>query len=91
MFGGRKVVTYKRVAKSDSADSADRRRGSRLRTRACETLVWGFPPLYSCRNTPMAARTYDFDLDPFQKEAIACVERDESVLVCAHTSAGKTV
>ena len=37
------------------------------------------------------ARTYKFELDPFQKAAVACIERDESVLVSAHTSAGKTV
>ena len=37
------------------------------------------------------AKTYKFELDPFQKAAVACIERDESVLVSAHTSAGKTV
>ncbi len=37
------------------------------------------------------AKTYPFELDPFQRRAIACLERDESVLVSAHTSAGKTV
>jgi ATP-dependent RNA helicase DOB1 len=37
------------------------------------------------------AKTYPFPLDPFQKTAIECVDRDESVLVAAHTSAGKTV
>ena len=37
------------------------------------------------------AKSYPFELDPFQSEAIACVEREESVLVAAHTSAGKTV
>jgi phosphoglycerate dehydrogenase-like enzyme len=30
-------------------------------------------------------------LDSFQSTAIACLERRESVLVAAHTSAGKTV
>ncbi|CAG8799042.1 10038_t:CDS:1, partial [Racocetra fulgida] len=35
--------------------------------------------------------TYPFTLDPFQEKAIACIERLESVLVSAHTSAGKTV
>ena len=33
---------------------------------------------------------YPFVLDPFQKEAINCVENEQSVLVSAHTSAGKT-
>ncbi|EEC05429.1 helicase, putative, partial [Ixodes scapularis] len=34
---------------------------------------------------------YPFILDPFQKEAILCLENNQSVLVSAHTSAGKTV
>ncbi|EFN51423.1 hypothetical protein CHLNCDRAFT_28067, partial [Chlorella variabilis] len=37
------------------------------------------------------AKQYPFVLDPFQTAAIACIERRESVLVAAHTSAGKTV
>ncbi|KAI7838418.1 hypothetical protein COHA_007790 [Chlorella ohadii] len=37
------------------------------------------------------AKEYPFTLDPFQATAIACIERRESVLVAAHTSAGKTV
>ena len=37
------------------------------------------------------ARTFPFELDPFQRAAVACIEREESVLVSAHTSAGKTV
>ena len=37
------------------------------------------------------AKEYPFALDPFQLSAIACIERNESVLVAAHTSAGKTV
>lgn len=38
-----------------------------------------------------AARSYPFTLDPFQRASIQCLEREESVLVAAHTSAGKTV
>ncbi|KNC96224.1 ATP-dependent RNA helicase MTR4 [Spizellomyces punctatus DAOM BR117] len=37
------------------------------------------------------ARTYPFTLDPFQRTAIYSIQRNESVLVSAHTSAGKTV
>ncbi|EFJ40622.1 hypothetical protein VOLCADRAFT_121704 [Volvox carteri f. nagariensis] len=37
------------------------------------------------------AKEYPFVLDPFQETSIACLERHESVLVSAHTSAGKTV
>lgn len=37
------------------------------------------------------ARKYPFTLDPFQAVSVASIERNESVLVSAHTSAGKTV
>ena len=37
------------------------------------------------------ARTWPFTLDSFQKVSIVAIERGESVLVSAHTSAGKTV
>ncbi|KAK4432727.1 DExH-box ATP-dependent RNA helicase DExH10 [Sesamum alatum] len=36
------------------------------------------------------AKTYPFKLDPFQEISVACLERNESILVSAHTSAGKT-
>ncbi|XP_057955218.1 DExH-box ATP-dependent RNA helicase DExH10 isoform X2 [Malania oleifera] len=36
------------------------------------------------------AKSYPFNLDPFQQVSVACLERNESVLVSAHTSAGKT-
>ncbi|VDD83759.1 unnamed protein product [Mesocestoides corti] len=37
------------------------------------------------------ARTYPFTLDPFQQQAILCIDNNQSVMVSAHTSAGKTV
>ncbi|KAI6202635.1 DNA RNA helicase and DSH domain containing protein [Aphelenchoides fujianensis] len=37
------------------------------------------------------AKTYPFTLDRFQSQAIACIDQSQSVLVSAHTSAGKTV
>ena len=37
------------------------------------------------------AKEYAFTLDPFQATAANCLERRDSVLVAAHTSAGKTV
>lgn len=46
-------------------------------------------PLRPSQNPP--SRNYPFILDPFQKEAILCLENNQSVLVSAHTSAGKTV
>lgn len=46
-------------------------------------------PLNADITTP--AKEYPFILDPFQKETIICIENNQSVLVSAHTSAGKTV
>ncbi|XP_040996566.1 DExH-box ATP-dependent RNA helicase DExH10 [Juglans microcarpa x Juglans regia] len=43
-------------------------------------------PIYNGKT----AKTYPFTLDPFQQVSVACLERNESVLVSAHTSAGKT-
>lgn len=40
---------------------------------------------------PKLAFEYGFELDPFQKQAVYHLERNESVFVAAHTSAGKTV
>ncbi|KAJ5542173.1 hypothetical protein N7461_008176 [Penicillium sp. DV-2018c] len=37
------------------------------------------------------AKTWPFKLDPFQQVAVSSIQREESVLVSAHTSAGKTV
>uniref|UniRef100_A0A914Y6I8 Helicase ATP-binding domain-containing protein n=1 Tax=Panagrolaimus superbus TaxID=310955 RepID=A0A914Y6I8_9BILA len=37
------------------------------------------------------ARTYPFELDPFQQQAIVAMENGHSVFLAAHTSAGKTV
>ena len=46
-------------------------------------------PLVQSNGKP--AKEYKFILDPFQKEAILCIANNQSVLVSAHTSAGKTV
>ena len=74
-------------------------------TRSC-ILETAYPPFYTPPSPPAAsdsaasapapparlpAKTYPFALDPFQSQAIASLERHESVLVSAHTSAGKTV
>jgi len=37
------------------------------------------------------AKKFPFTLDPFQSQAITCLENGESIMVSAHTSAGKTV
>ena len=48
-----------------------------------------FKPLALPTTEP--AKTYPFQLDAFQKEAVLCIDNYQSVLVSAHTSAGKTV
>lgn len=40
---------------------------------------------------PNPAMTFPFTLDDFQQQAVARLERSESIFVAAHTSAGKTV
>ncbi|KAJ5281547.1 Helicase C-terminal [Penicillium angulare] len=53
----------------------------------------GYPYVPISQHKPPAdpAKTYSFTLDPFQQIAVNSIQRDESVLVSAHTSAGKTV
>lgn len=56
-----------------------------------------YPPNYSpaltdqgTSTTTTPAKVYPYALDPFQTTSIDFIERNESVLVAAHTSAGKT-
>ncbi|KAI5294433.1 ATP-dependent RNA helicase mtr4 [Ascosphaera acerosa] len=50
-----------------------------------------YVPISEHQPPEVPARTWPFTLDPFQQVSIASIEREESVLVSAHTSAGKTV
>ena len=50
-----------------------------------------YKPIAQHKAPEEPARTWPFTLDPFQQVSIASIERGESVLVSAHTSAGKTV
>ena len=52
---------------------------------------YDYVPIAEHKAPEVPARTWKFELDPFQKVSIASIERSESVLVSAHTSAGKTV
>ncbi|KAK6826034.1 hypothetical protein PG987_013528 [Apiospora arundinis] len=54
-------------------------------------LDYEYVPLSQHKAPKEPARTWPFTLDPFQRLSISSIERDESVLVSAHTSAGKTV
>lgn len=52
---------------------------------------YNYVPISEHKAPEIPARTWPFTLDPFQKVSISSIERGESVLVSAHTSAGKTV
>ncbi|KAF5139303.1 putative helicase C17H9.02 [Metarhizium anisopliae] len=54
-------------------------------------LDYEYVPLSEHKSPDEPARTWNFKLDPFQSLSVASIERDESILVSAHTSAGKTV
>jgi ATP-dependent RNA helicase DOB1 len=54
-------------------------------------LDYEYIPLSEHKPPAEPAKTYPFKLDPFQAIAVASIEREESILVSAHTSAGKTV
>ncbi|THU90410.1 antiviral helicase [Dendrothele bispora CBS 962.96] len=71
--------------------------GSRLELRHQVRHQVAVPPGYGyipiSQHVPPAKpdREYKFELDPFQKVSVYAIQRNESVLVSAHTSAGKTV
>ncbi|KAJ4488200.1 rRNA-processing arch domain-containing protein [Lentinula aciculospora] len=71
--------------------------GSRLELRHQVRHQVAVPPGYHyipiSQHVPPAKpdREYKFELDPFQKVSVYAIQRNESVLVSAHTSAGKTV
>lgn len=85
------------VAASAGLTGAGVEAGSRLELRHQVRHQVAVPPGYNY--TPIAhhvppakpAREYKFKLDPFQEVSIHAIQRNESVLVSAHTSAGKTV
>ncbi|KAH0828606.1 antiviral helicase [Lanmaoa asiatica] len=71
--------------------------GSRLELRHQVRHQVAVPPGYDyvpiAKHIPPSkpAREYKFTLDPFQQVSVYAIQRNESVLVSAHTSAGKTV
>ncbi|WFD02326.1 RNA helicase [Malassezia obtusa] len=52
---------------------------------------YDYVPLSKHTPNDPPARSWPFMLDPFQQTSVFCIERGESVLVSAHTSAGKTI
>lgn len=99
ILGKRKLTKENVETKATNQESASKRRNL---TRTCvhevavpsgyasikDESIHGTlsDPIY----TGTMAKTYPFNLDPFQSVSVACLERNESVLVSAHTSAGKT-
>ncbi|RDB26840.1 ATP-dependent RNA helicase mtr4 [Hypsizygus marmoreus] len=71
--------------------------GTRLELKHQVRHQVAVPPGYNyipiSKHVPPAKpdREYKFELDPFQKVSVYAIQRNESVLVSAHTSAGKTV
>lgn len=64
-----------------------------LKVRHQVAVPSGYPYVPISQHVPPAkpAREYPFTLDPFQQVSVYAIQRNESVLVSAHTSAGKTV
>ena len=54
-------------------------------------LGYDYTPISSHVSPAKPAREYSFTLDLFQQVSVYAIQRNESVLVSAHTSAGKTV
>lgn len=62
-----------------------------VRHQVALPLDYDYVPISEHKPPEEPARTWPFTLDPFQQVSIASIQRGESVLVSAHTSAGKTV
>ncbi|XP_009768799.1 DExH-box ATP-dependent RNA helicase DExH10 [Nicotiana tabacum] len=98
---GKRKLEEEHEAAAASQESASKRRNlAAVRTCVHEVAV---PSHYTSTNDEslhgtlsnpiyngQMAKNYPFKLDPFQEISVACLERKESVLVSAHTSAGKT-
>eukprot|EP01129_Flabellula_baltica_P006607 TRINITY_DN2487_c0_g3_i1.p1 TRINITY_DN2487_c0_g3~~TRINITY_DN2487_c0_g3_i1.p1 ORF type:complete len:1028 (-),score=306.38 TRINITY_DN2487_c0_g3_i1:34-3093(-) len=87
------VVPMRKKIKVIAADTADELSEAR---KACQHEVcipegWVEPEEPEDVSNRGPAKQYPFTLDPFQKVAVSCLEKQQSVLVAAHTSAGKTV
>ena len=68
---------------------ADKRQPDKERKCWAVTTLLNLQDFHSV--VPNPAITYPFELDDFQKQAVARLERGECIFVAAHTSAGKTV
>ncbi|KAF9415569.1 ATP-dependent RNA helicase mtr4 [Podila epigama] len=74
-----------------SAEGANVVLSHQVRHQVALPPAWNYTPISQHIPEDPPARVYPFTLDPFQKLSTYSIERGESVLVSAHTSAGKTV
>ncbi|GJJ75974.1 ATP-dependent RNA helicase DOB1 [Entomortierella parvispora] len=74
-----------------SAEGANVVLSHQVRHQVALPAAWNYTPISQHIPEDPPVRAYPFTLDPFQKLATYSIERGESVLVSAHTSAGKTV
>ncbi|KZT65233.1 antiviral helicase [Daedalea quercina L-15889] len=90
-------IEAKREVAASAGLTGSTEAGSRLELRHQVRHQVAVPPGYPyvpiAKHVPPAkpAREYKFTLDPFQQVSVHAIQRNESVLVSAHTSAGKTV
>jgi len=67
-----------------------------IKTQSWDNCIWEYiaPKGYERKEKFVRPKemdkVYKFKLDKFQDKAIECIQKNESVLVAAHTSAGKT-
>lgn len=87
----REVAAAAGFAKQEEGDSLVLQHNIQHQVALPPDLDYEYVPLSEHKTPADPARTWPFELDPFQKLSIASIQRDESVLVSAHTSAGKTV
>ncbi|OCH89470.1 antiviral helicase [Obba rivulosa] len=91
------IEAKREVAASAGLTGSVEAAGSRLelkhQVRHQVAVPPGYPYVPISNHVPPAkpAREYKFTLDPFQQVSVHAIQRNESVLVSAHTSAGKTV
>lgn len=96
--GNTEVAVPKRggIAPSTASSAGSRIGKSPTATTTSSSSTWAITTEldisdFGTRVVPNLALSFPFELDGFQKQAVARLERNESIFVAAHTSAGKTV
>ena len=66
-------------------------KNSQIKKSQIEYAIEDKIPISQYEKIQNLAIKYPFELDDFQKRGIIRVENHENVLICAHTSSGKTL